>query len=178
MLTVTYIQNELYFLLVNFFLCCVCTSASVHVPSRCSFLYSRAAVRVISSLSLSLLFLFIFIFNHSHLAALKMIYAPISLNYTLSVVFTYKYSHNSSSGWAQNERTSKYSTRNIYIHFNMHFECYCCYYNFNFINCVVFAVLCCAVCSVFDVFFYSLDSFFFAQFYCRFGSSPLWRGSS
>lgn len=62
----------------------------------------------------------------------------------------------------------------IYIHFNMYFECYCCYYyNFNFINCAVLV-------------FFFVRSFFlsvslwlvFLYFYCDCGSSPLWRGNS
>lgn len=97
-------------------------------------------------------FLFISIFNHSHLAAWKMIYTPISVNYTLSVpIFhIHKYSHNSFQWLAEpkivslflflsssltTHESKYYNTK--YIHFNMYFECYCCYYyNFNFINCV------------------------------------------
>lgn len=132
-LTVEHIWNELDFLLVN--LPPVVYARSFGRRRRCR--HHR----------------FLSIFNHSHLAALKMIYAPISLNYTLSVVFTYKYSHNSFSGWVSWARFCVQCTcyahlnilHEIYIHFNMYFKCYCCYYyNFNFINCVFCSsVLCC-----------------------------------
>lgn len=129
------LRNELDFLLVK--LPCFNTR---------SFFCARCCCCLLDS------FLFISIFNHSHLAAWKMIYTPISVNYTLSVpIFhIHKYSHNSFQWLAEpkivslflflsssltTHESKYYNTK--YIHFNMYFECYCCYYyNFNFINCV------------------------------------------
>lgn len=86
------------------------------------------------------------IFNHCHLAVSWMIYTPISVNYTLSGCVFHIYTNIRIihfGGWLQRLCQKKISfvlflTPNTiiytyiptrkYIHFNMYFECYCCYY--------------------------------------------------